>query len=281
MPGSNARALEKAKSLPADVLIFDLEDAVSPDSKVAARDQVVAAVRQGGYGNREITVRVNAPDTPWGKDDLAAVAEAGPDAILVPKISTPGDIMMAAKCIREGSVPDHTRLWAMMETPLAILNADSIARTGADPASRLSLLVMGTNDIAKDTRARLTPGRPAMLAYLSICVAAARAHGLEILDGVYNDFSNEPGFKTECEQGRDLGMDGKTLIHPNQVATANAVFAPADEEIAWAQKVITVFETPENRTKGAVQVEGRMVERMHAEMAQRTVALARAIAARA
>jgi citrate lyase subunit beta/citryl-CoA lyase len=281
MPGSNARALEKAKSLPADVLIFDLEDAVSPDSKVAARDQVVAAVRQGGYGNREITVRVNAPDTPWGKDDLAAVAEAGPDAILVPKISTPGDIMMAAKCIREGSVPDRTRLWAMMETPLAILNADSIARTGADPASRLSLLVMGTNDIAKDTRARLTPGRPAMLAYLSICVAAARAHGLEILDGVYNDFSNEPGFKTECEQGRDLGMDGKTLIHPNQVATANAVFAPADEEIAWAQKVITVFETPENRTKGAVQVEGRMVERMHAEMAQRTVALARAIAARA
>jgi citrate lyase subunit beta/citryl-CoA lyase len=281
MPGSNARALEKAKSLPADVLIFDLEDAVSPDSKVAARDQVVAAVRQGGYGNREITVRVNAPDTPWGKDDLAAVAEAGPDAILVPKISTPGDIMMAAKCIREGSVPDRTRLWAMMETPLAILNADSIARTGADPASRLSLLVMGTNDIAKDTRARLTPGRPAMLAYLSICVAAARAHGLEILDGVYNDFSNEPGFKTECEQGRDLGMDGKTLIHPNQVATANAVFAPADEEIAWAQKVITVFETPENRTKGAVQVEGRMVERMHAEMAHRTVALARAIAARA
>jgi citrate lyase subunit beta/citryl-CoA lyase len=169
----------------------------------------------------------------------------------------------------------------MMETPLAILNADSIARTGADPASRLALLVMGTNDIAKDTRARLTPGRPAMLAYLSICVAAARAHGLEILDGVYNDFSNEAGFKAECEQGRDLGMDGKTLIHPNQVTAANAVFAPADEEIAWAQKVITVFETPENRSKGAVQVEGRMVERMHAEMAQRTVALARAIAARA
>ena len=281
MPGSNARALEKAKSLPADVLIFDLEDAVSPDAKVTARDQVIAAVRQGGYGNREIAVRVNAPDTPWGKDDLAAVAEAGPDAILVPKISTPGDIMMAAKCIREGSAPERTRLWAMMETPLAILNADSIARTGADPASRLSLLVMGTNDIAKDTRARLTPGRPAMLAYLSICVAAARAHGLEILDGVYNDFSNEAGFKAECEQGRDFGMDGKTLIHPNQVATANVVFAPADEEIAWAQKVITVFETPENRTKGAVQVEGRMVERMHAEMAQRTVALARAIAARA
>ena len=281
MPGSNARALEKAKSLPADVLIFDLEDAVSPDSKVAARDQVVAALRQGGYGNREIAVRVNAPDTPWGKDDLAAVAEAGPDAILVPKISTPGDIMMAARCIREGNPADRTRLWAMMETPLAILNADSIARTGADPASRLSLLVMGTNDIAKDTRARLTPGRPAMLAYLSICVAAARAHGLEILDGVYNDFNDEAGFNAECEQGRDLGMDGKTLIHPNQVAAANAVFAPAEEEVAWAQKIITVFETPENRSKGAVQIEGRMVERMHAEMAQRTVAVARAIAARA
>jgi citrate lyase subunit beta / citryl-CoA lyase len=281
MPGSNARALEKAKSLPADVLIFDLEDAVSPDSKVAARDQVVAAVRQGGYGNREIAVRVNAPDTPWGKDDLAAVAEAGPDAILVPKISTPGDIMMAARCIREGNPADRTRLWAMMETPLAILNADSIARTGADPASRLSVLVMGTNDIAKDTRARLTRGRPAMLAYLSICVAAARAHGLEILDGVYNDFNDEAGFMAECEQGRDLGMDGKTLIHPNQVATANAVFAPAEEEVAWAQKIITVFETPENRSKGAVQIEGRMVERMHAEMAQRTVAVARAIASRA
>jgi citrate lyase subunit beta/citryl-CoA lyase len=281
MPGSNARALEKAKTLPADVLIFDLEDAVSPDRKIAARDQVVAALRQGGYGNREIAVRVNAPDTPWGKDDLAAIGEAGPDAILVPKISTPGDIMMAAKCIREGSAPDRTRLWAMMETPLAILNADSIARTGADPASRLSLLVMGTNDIAKDTRARLTPGRPSMLAYLSICVAAARAHGLEILDGVYNDFNDEPGFKAECEQGRDFGMDGKTLIHPNQVATANAVFAPAEEEVAWAQKIITVFETPENRSKGAVQIEGRMVERLHAEMAQRTVALARAIATRA
>ena len=281
MPGSNARALEKAKTLPADVLIFDLEDAVSPDRKIAARDQVVAALRQGGYGNREIAVRVNAPDTPWGKDDLAAIGGAGPDAILVPKISTPGDIMMAAKCIREGSAPDRTRLWAMMETPLAILNADSIARTGADPASRLSLLVMGTNDIAKDTRARLTPGRPSMLAYLSICVAAARAHGLEILDGVYNDFNDEPGFKAECEQGRDFGMDGKTLIHPNQVATANAVFAPAEEEVAWAQKIITVFETPENRSKGAVQIEGRMVERLHAEMAQRTVALARAIATRA
>jgi citrate lyase subunit beta/citryl-CoA lyase len=188
--------------------------------------------------------------------------------------------MMAAKVMREAPAPERTRLWAMMETPLAILNADSIARTGADPASRLSLLVMGTNDIAKDTRARLTPGRPAMQAYLSLCVAAARAHGLEILDGVYNDFNDEPGFKAECEQGRDFGMDGKTLIHPNQVATANAVFAPAEDEIAWAQKVITVFETPENRSKGAVQVEGRMVERMHADMAQRTVALARAIAAR-
>ncbi|MBV9395877.1 MAG: CoA ester lyase, partial [Methylobacteriaceae bacterium] len=215
------------------------------------------------------------------KDDLAAVAEAAPDAILVPKISTPGDIMMAARCIREGNPADRTRLWAMMETPLAILNADSIARTGADPASRLSLLVMGTNDIAKDTRARLTPGRPAMLAYLSICVAAARAHGLEILDGVYNDFNDEAGFRDECEQGRDLGMDGKTLIHPNQVATANAVFAPAEEEVVWAQKIITVFETQENRSKGAVQIEGRMVERMHAEMAQRTVAVARAIASRA
>ena len=217
MPGSNARALEKARTLAADALILDLEDAVAPDAKDIAREQVVAAVKAGGFGRREVVVRINAPQTPWGKDDLAAVALAGPDAILLPKVSTPGDITLTARALRDLGAPERTRLWAMMETPTAILNADSIVRTALDPSSRLAVLVMGTNDIAKETRARLTPGRPSMLAYLSICIAAARAHGVDIVDGVYNDFSDEAGFRAECEQGRDLGMDGKTLIHPRQV----------------------------------------------------------------
>ena len=250
MPGSNARALEKAKILAADTLILDLEDAVAPDAKALARDQVAAA-------------------------------QAGPDAILVPKVSSPGDIMMTAKALRDAGAPDHTRIWAMMETPVALLNADSIVRTSLDPASRLAVLVMGTNDIAKETRARLTPGRASMLAYLSICVAAARAHDVEIIDGVYNDFSNEAGFRAECEQGRDFGMDGKTLIHPNQIAICNEVFAPDEAEIAFARKIIGVFDRPENAAKGALQIDGKMVERLHADMARRTVAIAEAIAASA
>ncbi len=279
MPGSNARALEKARTLPADVLILDLEDAVAPDAKAAARNQVAEAVKAGGFGRREVVIRVNGPQTPWGEADMAAAAAAGPDAILVPKVSTPGDIMMAARAMREAGAPERTRLWAMMETPLAMLNADSIARTAADPASRLSVLVMGTNDLAKETRARLTPGRPAMLAWLSICLAAARAHGVEIVDGVYNDFGNEAGLRAECEQGRDLGMDGKTLIHPNQVGPCNEIFAPSADEVGWARKVIAVFDEPANAAKGALQIEGRMVERLHAEMARRTVAIADSIAA--
>jgi citrate lyase subunit beta/citryl-CoA lyase len=281
MPGSNARALEKAKTIAADALILDLEDAVAPDAKETARQQVVAAVKAGGYGRREIVVRINGSTTPWGKPDLAAAAQAGPDAILVPKVSSPGDIMLTAMAMREAGAPDHTRIWAMMETPTAILSADSIARTALDPASRLAVFVMGTNDIAKETRARLTPGRPSMLAYLSICVAAARANGVDIVDGVYNDFSNEAGFRAECEQGRDLGMDGKTLIHPNQVAICNEVFAPAEAEVAFARKIIDVFGQPENAAKGALQIDGKMVERLHADMARRTVAIAEAIAASA
>jgi citrate lyase subunit beta/citryl-CoA lyase len=277
MPGSNARALEKAKTLPADALILDLEDAVAPDAKDIARQQVAAAVKAGGFGRREIVIRINGEATPWGKEDLIAAAQAGPDAILIPKVSSPGDIMMTAKAMRDAGAPDHTRIWAMMETPVAVLGAESIVRTALDPASRLAVLVMGTNDIAKETRARLTPGRPSMLAYLSICVAAARAYGVEIIDGVYNDFSNEAGFRAECEQGRDLGMDGKTLIHPNQIAVCNEVFAPAEAEIAFARKIIEVFDLPENAVKGALQIDGKMVERLHADMARRTVAIAEAI----
>jgi len=279
MPGSNARALEKAKTIGADALILDLEDAVAPDAKELARSQVVNAVRSKGFGRREVVIRINGSSTPWGQDDLVAAAEAGPDAILVPKVSSPGDVMLTAKALRDAGAPPHTRIWAMMETPVAILIADSIARTALDPSSLLSVLVMGTNDIAKETRARLTPGRQSMLAYLSICVAAARAHGVDIIDGVYNDFSNEAGFRAECEQGRDLGMDGKTLIHPNQVAVCNEVFAPSEAEIVFARKIIEVFDLPENSSKGALQIEGKMVERLHADMARRTVAIASAIAA--
>ena len=279
MPGSNARALEKAKTIAADALILDLEDAVAPDAKEIARAQVAAAVKAGGFGRREVVIRINGAATPWGHEDLVAAAQAGPDAILVPKASSPGDIMLTAKALRDAGAPDHTRIWAMMETPHAILNADSIVRTALDPASRLAVLVMGTNDIAKETRARLTPGRPAMLAYLSICVAAARSHDVEIVDGVYNDFSNEAGFRAECEQGRDFGMDGKTLIHPNQVAVCNEVFAPSDTEVLFARKIIEVFDLPENAARGALQIDGKMVERLHADMARRTVAIAEAIAA--
>lgn len=279
MPGSNARALEKARSLPADALILDLEDAVAPDAKETARAQVCAAVAQGGYGRRELVIRVNGLATQWGRDDLAAAAKVGPDAVLIPKVSSPGDVMIAARELRDAGAPETTRIWAMMETPQAILNADSIVRTALDPASRLSVLVMGTNDIAKETRARLVPGRAPMLAFLSICLAAARAYGVDIVDGVYNNLSDMEGFEAECRQGAELGMDGKTLIHPNQCGPANAIFAPTEAEVAWGKKIIDAFDLPENASKGALQLDGKMVERLHADMARRTVAIAQAIAA--
>ncbi|ACB94830.1 HpcH/HpaI aldolase/citrate lyase family protein [Beijerinckia indica] len=279
VPGDNGRALEKARALAADGFILDLEDAVAPDAKLLARQSVVAAVAERRYGARETIVRINDYNTPWGREDLAAAAAAGPDAILIPKVTCPGDIMHAAKDLREAGAPDHTALWAMMETPIAMLNADSILRTAADPASRLSVIVMGTNDIAKETRARLTPGRASIMTWLSTCVVAARAYSVEIIDGVYNDFSDAAGFRQECLQGRDLGMDGKSLIHPNQIATCNEIFAPPADEILWASKVISAFSAPENAEKGVLQVEGRMVERLHAEMARRTMQIAEAIAA--
>src|SRR6202050_2703399 len=226
MPGSNAKALAKAKTLPTDALILDLEDSVAPDQKVAAREQVAEAVRAGGFGSREVVVRVNGPHTPWGEDDLAAASAAQPDAILLPTVAGPGAIMVAARVLREAEAPEGTRIWAMMETPNAILNAGSIASVAADPSSRLAVLVMGLNDLAKETRARLTPGRPTMTAWLASCIVAARAHGVDILDGVYNDIQNLEGFRVECLQGRDLGLDGKTLIHPSQIEVCNEVFAP-------------------------------------------------------
>jgi citrate lyase subunit beta/citryl-CoA lyase len=281
MPGSNARALEKAKTLPADGVILDLEDSVAPDAKEAARRQVTETVKAGGFGSREVVIRVNGVDTPWHAEDLAAAAHAAPDAILVPKVSSPDALELIGRRLLDMGTDHKTRVWAMIETPLAIFNILAIAAEARDSESRLATLVMGTNDLAKDTRARLVPGRAPMLPWLSTCVAAARIHGVDILDGVYNDLSNADGFATECRQGVELGFDGKTLIHPNQIAPCNAAFSPSDEEVAQARKMIAAFDLPENKGKGVVSIDGRMVERLHAEMARRTVAIAEAIAASA
>jgi citrate lyase subunit beta/citryl-CoA lyase len=280
MPGSNARALEKARTLPADCLILDLEDAVAPDAKDLARGQVAAAVAAGGFGLREVFIRINGLDTPWGAADLDAAAKAAPDVILVPKVSDPEDLVRIGRVLAAAGTPDQTRVWAMMETPRAMLAALEIADAAQDPVTRLAGFVMGTNDLAKDTRARWVPGRAPMLPWLMTCVAAARANGLDIADGVYNALADEEGFKRECAEARDLGFDGKTLIHPNQVAPCNAAFSPTAEEVAWSRTVIAAFDAPEAQGKGALQVEGRMVERLHAEMARRVVAIAESISAR-
>jgi citrate lyase subunit beta/citryl-CoA lyase len=278
MPGSNARALEKARELPADGLILDLEDAVAPEAKGQAREAIVKALQKGGFGDREVMVRINGLDTRWWVDDLDAIAAAKPDAVLVPKISDPGQLQdLAARIVDMGTDP-RIRVWAMMETPLAMLNVREIAAAALDSETRLSGFVMGTNDLAKDTRARLVPGRQPMLPWLMSCVAAARAYGLDILDGVYNDLGNETGFKEECLQAVDLGFDGKTLIHPKQIAPCNEAFSPTLEEVTNARKMIAAFDLPENENKGVIQIDGRMVERLHAEMARRTVAIADAIA---
>jgi citrate lyase subunit beta / citryl-CoA lyase len=277
MPGSNARAMEKARSLPADAVILDLEDAVAPDAKATARDLIVAALKQGGFGRREVIVRINGLDTAWWLDDLA-VAAAGPDAILVPKVSTPEQLRDVARHLVGLRAEERVRVWAMMETPLAMLNARDIAAAALDPSTRLAGFVMGTNDLAKDTRARIVPGRAPMLPWLMSCVAAARAFGIDILDGVYNDIANAEGFAAECAQAHQLGFDGKTLIHPQQIAPCNAAFSPTEEEVAFARKIIAAFALPENKGRGAIQVDGRMVEILHAEMARRTVAIADAIA---
>jgi len=276
MPGSNARALEKARDLPADGLILDLEDAVAPEAKAAARDAIVNALRTG-FGDREVLVRINGLDTRWWVEDLDAIAAARPDAVLVPKISDPGQLQdLAARIVDIGTDP-RVRVWAMMETPLAMLNVGAIAAAALDSETRLSGFVMGTNDLAKDTRARIVPGRAPMLPWLMSCVAAARAYGLDILDGVYNDLGNADGFAAECRQANELGFDGKTLIHPKQIEPCNAAFSPTAEEVAMARKMIAAFELPENKDKGVIQIDGRMVERLHAEMARRTVAIADAI----
>ena len=278
MPGSNARALDKAKTLAADALILDLEDAVAPDAKALARDQVSAAVKQGGFGARETIIRVNGPDTEWGDADMKAACAAGPDAILVPKINSAEDIMRADHALKANGAPSHTSLWAMMETPRAMLDALAIAE--AAKGTRLVCFVMGTNDLAKETRAKIIPGRAPMDAWLMACVAAARVAQIDIIDGVYNAIADMDGFERECVEARDRGFDGKTLIHPSQIDPANRLFAPAENEVAWARALIAAFEQPENAGKGALQIDGKMFERLHAEIGRRTVAIAEAIASR-
>ncbi len=263
MPGANARALEKARILAADSLILDLEDSVAPDAKEQARASVAAAVKTGGYGSREVAIRINGLDTPWGTDDLKMAMEARPDAILIPKVETPDDL---------AKMPPGVALWVMIEKPLAIFNARDLAAS-----ARISCFVLGTNDLLKETRASAAGGRFAILPWLSLAVLAGRAHGLDVIDGVFNNFRDEAAFKAECEQGRDMGMDGKTLIHPAQIEICNALFSPSPEDIAWSARIIEAFALPENASKGVITVDGKMVERLHLAMAERTVEIAKAI----
>ncbi len=270
MPGSNTRALEKARTLPADALILDLEDAVAPDAKDIAREQVCAAVKARGFGKREVIVRINALSTPWGAADLKAAAEAAPDAILVPKVSAPAELA----AVEQGLGSANIAIWAMVETPVAILNIGQVAASGG----RLACFVMGTNDLIKEMRGLHTPDRMNLAAALSLSVLAARANGLAVIDGVYNDIQDMEGFAASCRQGRAFGFDGKTLIHPSQVESCNAIFAPSPADVEAARKVIAAFDLPENKGKGAIKVDGRMVELLHAEIARATVALSDAIA---
>lgn len=275
MPGSNTRALEKAKALAADSLILDLEDAVAPDAKVDARKNVGEAVRQGGYGGRELIIRTNGLDTSWGRDDVYQAAKAGPDAILLPKVESAAMVQEAEAIMKEAGAPAKTTIWCMMETPKGILHAEEIAF--ASP--RLGGFVMGTNDLAKDLHAHHTAMRLPLLTSLSICLLAARAAGLAIIDGVYGNLDDEAGFRAACQQGLELGFDGKTLIHPKQLAAANEVFAPSSAEVDYSRRIIAAFAAAMAEGKGVVLVDGKLVENLHVDNAKRLVALADAIAA--
>src|SRR5579871_1401368 len=270
MPGANARALEKAKAIPADALILDLEDAVAPEAKPEARDRVCEAVAAGDYGQREVIVRVNGLETRWADDDLRAAAQAGPDAVLVPKVSSAADLARVERRLEGDGAPEKTRIWAMLETPSGILDVRAVASA----SDRLVVLVMGTNDIVKELRAEQVPGRQPLLPILSGCLLAAREAGKVILDGVYNDIGDPEGFEAECVQGRQLGMDGKTLIHPSQVEPCNRVFAPSAAEVEEARRVIAAYEEARAHGRGVVSVAGRMVESLHVENARRTLAVA-------
>jgi citrate lyase subunit beta/citryl-CoA lyase len=273
MPSSNERALEKAKEIPADAIIFDLEDAVAPDAKPAAREQAAAAVTSGEYGRRELTIRCNGLDTEWGVDDLAAAGAVRPSGVVIPKVDSVATLDEVARRLDEAGASDTT-IWAMVETPTAILDARSIAAH-----ERVAVLVMGTNDLAKELRAELLPGRHPLVPHLATALLAAREAGKVILDGVYNDVKDAEGFESECRQGAEMGFDGKTLIHPSQVEPCNSVWAPTTDAVEYAERVIAAFQEAEAEGRGVVTVDGRMVENLHVANARRTLAVAEAIAA--
>ena len=274
MPAANERALEKAKDIQADALIFDLEDAVAPDSKEVAREQACAAAASSEYGNRELTIRCNGLDTPWGKDDVLAAAAAGPAAVVIPKVDGSSYLDEISELLNQGGAPSSTQIWAMVETPIGILHVEEIARH-----ERMSVMVMGTNDMAKELRASITADRQALLPYLAMCLLSARAAGVAILDGVYNDIKDESGFKDVCVQGAEMGFDGKTLIHPNQVAPTNEIFSPSLDELDFHRRIIEEFEAAEKDGRGVLTVDGKMIENLHVDEARRALAVADAIAA--
>ncbi len=276
-PATNAKAIAKARSLSADIVIIDLEDSVAPELKVEARAAALSAVKEGGFGKRLVAIRANGLDTEWGMDDLSAIAASGADAVLVPKVSSPQDIAACQAAL--AGAPPAMQLWAMIETCRAVSQLDAIAAMAA--TTRLSLWVMGVNDLAKEMRARQTPERTPFLPVLTLAVAAARAHGLAILDGVCNEFRDLELFRAEAAQGLLFGFDGKSLIHPDQIAPCNETFSPSDEELRWAQTVIEAFRQPEAQGKGAIRVDGKMVELLHLEQARQLVAIANMIAAAA
>ncbi|MGO8920383.1 MAG: HpcH/HpaI aldolase/citrate lyase family protein [Stellaceae bacterium] len=275
MPGANTRALEKSRGLPADVLILDLEDAVAPDAKATARANIAAALGQGGYGKREMVLRVNGLATAWGHADLTAAAAMPLHAVLLPKVESADAVRQAEAVLAAAGAPAALALWCMMETPLGMLHAEEIA--AASP--RVACLVMGTSDLAKDLHARHTRERLPLLTSLGLCLLAARAYRLAILDGVHLDLADDEGFAASCAQGRELGFDGKTLIHPKTLAAANAAFAPAPEEVAWSRRIIAAHAEAQASGKGIVLVDGKLIENLHVEDARRSVALAEQIAA--
>jgi citrate lyase subunit beta/citryl-CoA lyase len=279
VPGSNARAMAKAATIPADVIILDLEDSVSPVEKDRARDAVAAAVGYLAGGRREIVVRINDLDSPWAPRDIAAIAAVRPDAILLPKIQRADDIRRTRAALAAARAVPTQAVWVMIETPSAVLNAAAIAAIAAMPVPTVDAFVLGTNDLAAHLRVPSRPGRPALLPHVAQTVLAARAHGLAVLDGTFNDIDDRNSLRAECMQGRDLGLDGKTLIHPTQVAVANETFAPGTEELFWARRVIEAFAEPENAKAEVIRLQGRMVERLHERAARRTIELAAAIEA--
>jgi citrate lyase subunit beta/citryl-CoA lyase len=274
MPAANERALEKAKDIQADALIFDLEDAVAPDSKEVAREQACAAAASSEYGNRELTIRCNGLDTPWGRDDVLAAAAAGPAAVVIPKVDGSSYLDEISELLNQGGAPSSTQIWAMVETPIGILHVEEIARH-----ERMSVMVLGTNDMAKELRASITADRQALLPYLAMCLLSARAAGVAILDGVHNDIKDESGFKDVCVQGAEMGFDGKTLIHPNQVAPTNEIFSPSLDELDFHRRIIEEFEAAEKEGRGVLTVDGKMIENLHVDEARRALAVADAIAA--